>query len=55
MIVLTSMKELPEHCYDCPCGSKLYEVDRELNMTCRTKFKYCPECGRKIDWSGVDK
>lgn len=22
MIVLTSMKELPEHCYDCPCSNK---------------------------------
>lgn len=22
MIILTSMNELPDHCYDCPCSNK---------------------------------
>ena len=28
----------------CPCCGKRYEVDYD-------DYKYCPECGQKIDWS----
>lgn len=34
--------------YDCPNCDKSYEIDYE-------KYDYCPNCGQRLDWSGVDE
>lgn len=32
--------------YDCPGCGQSYEID--------DKYKYCPECGQAINWSGFE-
>lgn len=33
--------------YDCPSCENIY-------LSCGGVYKYCPNCGQKLDWSGVD-
>lgn len=34
--------------YDCPNCEKSYELECE-------EYDYCPNCGQKLDWSGIDE
>lgn len=44
MIVLTSMEELPEHCYDCPChdGENGYCKADDLERNSIWRPFWCP-------------
>ena len=39
--------ELVYDMYDCPACGKHYELDYE-------QYDYCPNCGQKMNWEGID-
>ena len=43
--------------YECGTESDLIELtaDKDLQWEWNNKNKYCPECGKKINWKEINK